>query len=70
MSGQVYTLRNAQNHEHVLAQSPDLTAVLLVKLWNAYHYGVDTVIFDADGDVVNRGTLNRHAYQIELSVRP
>ena len=66
----MYTLRNIQNHEHILAQSPDLTAVLLVKLWNEYHYNVQTAIFDADGDLVNRNTLNRHAYQVELSVRP
>lgn len=65
-----YTLRNIQNHDHILAQSSDLTAVLLVKLWNEYHYQVRSAIFDQDGTLVNRETLNRHAYQVELAVRP
>ena len=65
-----YTLRNVQNHEHILAQSSDLTAVLLVKLWNEYHYGVQSAIFDFEGNLVNRETLNRHAYRVELAVRP
>lgn len=66
----MYTLRNVENHNHVLAQSSDLTKILFVKLWNDYHYGVKSVVEDADGDIVNRLTLARHAYQIELSVRP
>lgn len=65
-----YTLRNVQNHEHVLAQSSDLTAVLLVKLWNEYHYNVQSAIYDFEGDLVNREILNRHAYQVELKNRP
>lgn len=70
MSNGTYTLRNVQNHEQILAESTDLAKVLLVKLWNAYHYDVTSVIYDADGDVVNRQTLNRFEYQVELSVRP
>ena len=67
---QQYTLHNVENHEHVLAQSSDLTAVLFVKLWNEYHYGVKSAIYDLQGNLVNRQILNRHAYQVELAVRP
>jgi hypothetical protein len=66
----MYTLVNVENASHILAKSSDLTAVLFVKLWNDYHYGVKSVVLDADGDVVNRLTLARYAYQVELSVRP
>ena len=66
----MYTLRNVQNHEHILAQSPDLTVMLLVKVWNEKQYGVECAIFDEYGDLVTNRQLNRHAYQVELSVRP
>lgn len=66
----MYTLRNCRIHDHIIAQSPDLTVLVAIKLWNQVHYQVETAIYDDLGDLVTRRKLNSHLYQVELSVRP
>lgn len=65
----MYTLRNVENHNHILAASNDLTEIMAIKLYNELRFQVKSAIYDDIDDMVSSKEIARYMYHLELNRR-
>lgn len=65
----MYTLRNVENYDHVLAVGDNLTELIAIKLYNEMQWSLQSSIYDEDGYILPRKDIARYMYHLELNRR-